>query len=63
MKLNRTQNPCLSCYYLRSTVPHQHEEASETACRPSDIRQVSAETNTNEILSGGLAVSQGSVTL
>lgn len=56
-----SQNPCLSCYYLHSTVS-PHIVSVEKPLKPADIRQVSAETNSNEILSGGLAVSQGEVT-
>lgn len=39
----------------------QRGEASETACRLSDMRQIPDETKTNDVLSGGLEVSQGRV--
>lgn len=54
-------HPLITCTALVPPQNRQQREASETACSLSDIRRASAETNANEILSGGLAVSQGRV--
>lgn len=51
----------IHAYYLHSTVSPQIVSV-EKPLKRADIRQVSAETSSNEILSGGLAVSQGEVT-